>query len=338
MRRSHTCGSEVSPTRDAFWFSHDATQTQFHHFMLEWLPQLAYVLATVSLENVPRNMTIVVDSKMHSTSFFREAILALGLPLECLTAVAPNSSVCVPQAARFLYGEKLVANFGALSYPAAQLIRRFHKNLHAPRPGLGMYSAAASALVYIDRFDAPAEAHYKRVLTNRAELAEALMTRGFEQHTVSERSFLSRVRLLSRARLVLMQAGSTQVNMLFTRPHTTVAVIAHPLGASINWNTLWYSWLCEVASCRMLMLNNTRLLKRRALEPWQNSYTADLQPLLAQINEIVASVRAPASEVALPHCKMSCDMVDYHSRSKKPALLPVDASRLNTCALTCWGS
>jgi len=155
-------------------------------------------------------------------------------------------------------------------------------------------------------------------------------------HSISELSFASRIQLLSRARLVLMQAGTSQVNALFMRPFTTLVVIAHPLGASLNWNTVWYSWLCDIANCSVAMLNNTLIFKRRALEPWQNSYTAELKPLLTQLDGIIASLSPRRSKVSPPNCEMNCDMVDYHSRSKRnPAKLPRDSSRLNTCALTC---
>ena len=37
---------------DAFWFAYAPTMGQFHHFMMEWLPSLAFLLASVPVERL----------------------------------------------------------------------------------------------------------------------------------------------------------------------------------------------------------------------------------------------------------------------------------------------
>ena len=103
-------------------------------------------------------------------------------------------------------------------------------------------------LVFIDRLDAPRSAT-KRALTNAAELGAALQRRGFAQLSIADLSFSARARKLSNAKVVVMLAGTTQVNSLFVPPGTRIIVVAHPFGFSDKWNCAWYPWLCSLSAC-----------------------------------------------------------------------------------------
>ena len=46
---------------------------QFHHFMMEWLPNLAFLLATVPVERLVQRATVlIVDEWVRTSSFLRE--------------------------------------------------------------------------------------------------------------------------------------------------------------------------------------------------------------------------------------------------------------------------
>ena len=91
-----------------------------------------------------------------------------------------------------------------------------------------------------------------------------------------------------------MLAGTTQVNTLFVPRGTRVVVISHPLGLSDKWNCAWYTWLCSLSACNILFLNNTAPSYRRATsrpsEPWRVDFTADLPPLLAELDALMVAM------------------------------------------------
>ncbi|KAL1514604.1 hypothetical protein AB1Y20_003698 [Prymnesium parvum] len=74
----------------AYWFALDGTQAHFHHFMMEWLPQLAYLLAVQELEMLSGNISLVVDSLIANSTTLRQALLTLELPVEAVQALRPG--------------------------------------------------------------------------------------------------------------------------------------------------------------------------------------------------------------------------------------------------------
>ena len=232
-RRSANCTrGRPSVAGDAFWFAYAPTMGQFHHFMMEWLPNVAFLLAAVPAERLAQRATVLItDEWARTSSFVHEALQALAIPTTALQPV-PAAGLCV--GSRVLYPEKLAYLFGAVSHPAAQILRLLRAasvsstptswNVDASRsPQLSStprLSAAASTLpisaaasgapgelVFIDRLDAP-RVSTKRVLTNAAELGAALRSRGFQQLSIAELSFRARAAVLSKARVVVMLAGA----------------------------------------------------------------------------------------------------------------------------------
>ena len=99
---------------------------QFHHFMMEWLPNLAFLLATVPVERLVQRATVlIVDEWVRTSSFLHEALTALAIPNTALQAV-PAAGLCV--GSRLLYPEKLAYLFGAVAYPAVQTLRLLRAN------------------------------------------------------------------------------------------------------------------------------------------------------------------------------------------------------------------
>ena len=348
--------------QDAFWFSYASNMQQFHHFMCEWLPNLAFLLATAPPSPL-RTTALIVDDWALRSIFVRDALTTLGLSPSAMRTV-PRSGLVVN--GDLLLPQKLAYLFGAVAYPGTRLLHAVHQNAAlaaaalASDPMAATSTAAASTaaastaaastaartaeLVFIDRLDAPKVAG-KRQLINGPALSAALRARGFVTISTSELSFAARVRALARARVVLMLAGTSQINSLFVPRGALVVVIAHPLGSSVKWNTLWYAWLCAdaVGACKTIMLNNTLVdhSKARPLEPWRVDYRVDLPPLLAELDAITSAITSapaqwpPTSRGA--HCQQSCD-VDAWGRGRPGAgraTLGLDQP-VQTCALHCW--
>ena len=373
-RRSANCTpGRPSVAGDAFWFAYAPTMGQFHHFMMEWLPNLAFLLATVPVERLVQRATVlIVDEWVRTSSFLHEALTALAIPNTALQAV-PAAGLCV--GSRLLYPEKLAYLFGAVAYPAVQTLRLLRANAlsaaaslthigvpgsRAPRSGFlngagaggrgaaprggpiagtGPHQSSGPELVFIDRLDAPRSAT-KRALTNAAELSAALQRRGFAQLSIADLSFSARARKLSNAKVVVMLAGTTQVNSLFVPPGARIIVVAHPFGFSDKWNCAWYSWLCSLSACDVLFLNNTLLdyRRKRAMEPWCIDYTADLQPLLAELDALMRALvggpdRWPPTGPGV-HCQHSCD-IDAWDRHAKGLAGVVRDPLIRTCAVRC---
>ena len=346
-RRSANCTpGRPSVAGDAFWFAYaPTTMTQFHHFMTEWLPNLAFLLATVPVERLAQRATVlIVDEWALKSSVIREALTALAIPSTALQAV-PAAGLCVGSS--LLYPEKLAYLYGAVSHPAVQTLRLLRANflsaasLSAAAAGVpagtGPHESSGPELVFIDRLDAPRVAS-KRVLTNAAELGAALQRRGFAQLSIAALSFSARARKLSNAKLVVMLAGTTQVNSLFVPPGTRIIVVGHPFGFSNKWNCVWFSWLCSLSGCDVILLNNTLPDDRRAAEPLRNDYKADLQPLLAELDALMRTPaggpdRWPPTGQGV-HCQHSCD-IDVWDRHAIGLAGVLRDPLIRTCAVRC---
>ena len=347
-RRSANCTpGRPSVAGDAFWFAYaPTTMTQFHHFMTEWLPNLAFLLATVPVERLAQRATVlIVDEWALKSSVIREALIALAIPSTALQAV-PAAGLCVGSS--LLYPEKLAYLYGAVSHPAVQTLRLLRANVLSAAAslsaaaagvpaGTGPHESSGPELVFIDRLDAPRVAS-KRVLTNAAVLGAGLQRRGFAQLSLATLSFSAPARKLSNAKVVVMLAGTTQVNSLFVPPGTRIIVVGHPFGFSNKWNCVWFSWLCSLSGCDMILLNNTLPDDRRAAEPWRNDYKADLQPLLAELDALMRTLaggpdRWPPTGQGV-HCQHSCD-IDVWDRHAIGLAGVVRDPLIRTCAVRC---
>ena len=331
QERRGECDSERERVGEALWFAYPRTMQQFHHFMMEWLPNLAFLMAMRAhgpLDPVHPSVSLIVDEWALSSSFVREALSSLRVPSSSLRTV-PRSGLCTEA---LFYPEKLAYLFGAVAYPAAQLLRSVRAGASRSVPRSPMAAAMPTELLFIDRMDAP-RAITKRQLTNAREFGNALRRRDFRELSIGSLPFAARLEALAKARMIVMLAGTTQVNTLFAPPHARVLVVAHPLGQSAKWNTIWYSWLCSaVASCTGLaMLNNTALDWSRAKpqEPWRVDYWVDLLPTMSVLDSIAKPDAAWPPQDEATRCENRCEVDAWRGGERSP-------SYVRTCALFCW--
>ena len=70
QRQLHAEASCPSVAGDTFWFPYTPPICRFHHFM--WLPNLAFLLASVPVERLAQRATVlIVDEWTHTSSFLR---------------------------------------------------------------------------------------------------------------------------------------------------------------------------------------------------------------------------------------------------------------------------
>ena len=331
---------------------------QFHHFMLEQAPALAFYLAAVTADEQP-STPILVHPEVDKASFARE-MLQLLLPGTAARPV-PKGSLCVR--GRLLWPQRTAQHFGLVTHPAGQLMRMASTRVRAlmmASGGAGDASAAAADVavvarsrparkLFLDRMDTRPVHDLKRKLTNGAALAAQLRSRGFLQRSVGDLSFMERARLLQAATVVVMLAGTTQVNQLFLPAGARVFVVAHPLGWKRRWNMPWYGWLCAVSGCTAAFLHDTRVDHSPPVprEPWRVDYAANLPELLAQLDAVVGSLerdpqRWPPAGVGV-HCGRRCDpapeempeTVRTECEGVRGSARDAVMCRMRTCVLSC---
>lgn len=174
----------------------------YYHWLIESLLRLWWTEAIPELAQVP----VIVPA---SLSAFQQA---------SLSALVDDERRLLRFGGGVWRVDRLLVatSSGFWPVPLAWLRRRVleHLGLADGRP--------AERLLYISRADAES-----RRVTNEAELAEHLASRGFEILRLGELPWAEQVRMFSEARLVIGAHGAGLVNVIFS-PRQTTLVDLHP--------------------------------------------------------------------------------------------------------------